>query len=172
MLTLVTHMKRTVKPYTANSWIEEEKSMTINDAWLENSSRIAITVLDELRKTGMTKQELAEKMEVKPQFVSRIVKGSVNLTLETIAKLEVALNLKILKVEDTTEVIRVEAAKKTTNYWINLRPEKESVFHIKLQTSRIPIIGSKKDFKEIFNYADSIQSFTDHCAAICGADRC
>ena len=117
MLTLATHMKRTVKPYTINSWIEEEKSMKINDAWLENSSRIAITVLDELRKTGMTKQELAEKMEVKPQFVSRIVKGSVNLTLETIAKLEVALNLKILRVEDTTEVIRVEAAKKTTNYW-------------------------------------------------------
>lgn len=166
-------MKGTTKPYTMNSWIEEEKSMKINDVWLENSSRIAITVLDELRKTGMTKQELAEKMEVKPQFVSRIVKGSVNLTLETIAKLEVALNLKILKVEDTTEVIHIKATNKSTNYWINLMPKKSKIYHAKFdpQASRIPAKKGTKDFKEIINYADSIQSFTDYCAAICCADR-
>ena len=76
-----------------------------NDEWRDLATSIAITGLALLRQQGMTKQQLAEKMGVKPQYVSRVVKGHANLTLDTIAKLEKALGESIVSVSDPTDVV-------------------------------------------------------------------
>jgi transcriptional regulator with XRE-family HTH domain len=45
---------------------------------------------------GMTQKQLAELIGVSPQFISKILKGQENLTLETISKIETALGIAIL----------------------------------------------------------------------------
>lgn len=79
--------------------------------WRELAASIAFTVLALLDKQGMTKQQLAKKMGVKPQYVSRVVKGKANITLDTITKLEKALGESIISVSDPT--VKISASTPT-----------------------------------------------------------
>ena len=97
-----------------SGWEKECEWRDNNEAWLDTSAKIAFVVLDEIRRQNMTKQDLAFKMGVKPQYVSRIVKGSENLTLETISKLESALGISILDIRDNSKVVRT--AKTSSDY--------------------------------------------------------
>ncbi len=47
---------------------------------------------------GMTKKKLAEKMGVTPKYISKVVKGKENLTLETISKIEGVLGIRLVEV--------------------------------------------------------------------------
>lgn len=47
----------------------------------------------------MSQRQLADSMGCSPQYVSRLLKGEENLSLETICKLESALNVPILQYE-------------------------------------------------------------------------
>lgn len=76
-----------------------------SEEWRDKAASIAITVLMLLDREKMTKQQLAEKMGVKPQYVSRVVKGHANLTLDTIAKLEKALGVPIISIYDPSAVV-------------------------------------------------------------------
>lgn len=67
-----------------------------NKHWLRKSAIIALKVLGALRAQGLSQKDLAEKMGVTPQQISKIAKGHENLTLDTIAKLESALGIKII----------------------------------------------------------------------------
>ena len=67
-----------------------------NRFWLRKSSDIALLILDRLDKLGLSKTELALKMHVSPSYVSKMVKGHENFTLETIVKHERVLGLQIL----------------------------------------------------------------------------
>lgn len=89
----------------ASRWIDDAKKRQQNKKWLDYSAEIAMRVLDAIDDTpGMTQKKLAEKMGVTPQHISKIVKGSQNLTLETIVKLQEALDIKLLSVENESEV--------------------------------------------------------------------
>jgi len=76
--------------------MEMNKWRISNRKWLRASQDIAFMVLEKLDELGWTQKKLAEKMEVSPQQVNKIVKGSENLTLETIVKLQNVLNLPLL----------------------------------------------------------------------------
>lgn len=80
-------------------WMEEAQWRTDNEKWLDISGKIALKVLRTLRKKGVSQKELAEKMGVSPQYVNKIVKGSENLSLETITKLETALEIQLIEVK-------------------------------------------------------------------------
>jgi ribosome-binding protein aMBF1 (putative translation factor) len=69
-----------------------------NQRWLKISHLIAFRILKRLDEINMTQKELAFLLKVSPQQVSKWVKGNENLTLETISKLEVALNIDLLYV--------------------------------------------------------------------------
>jgi ribosome-binding protein aMBF1 (putative translation factor) len=69
-----------------------------NKNWLKKSSGIAIKVLRALSDQGISQKRLAEKMEVSAQYINKIVKGSENLSLETISKLETALGIRLIEV--------------------------------------------------------------------------
>lgn len=69
-----------------------------NQDWLRKSAQIAFVVRRELRNQCISQQELAERMNVSPQYVGKLLKGKDNLTLETIAKLENALGVPLIKV--------------------------------------------------------------------------
>ena len=56
-----------------------------------------------MRALGMTQKSLAEKMGCSQQYVSLLLKGGENLTLETIAKIEEALGFRLLPFSDMPE---------------------------------------------------------------------
>ncbi len=54
-------------------------------------------MLDKMEEAGLTQKSLAQRMGCSQQYVSRILKGTENLSIETITKIESALNLGILE---------------------------------------------------------------------------
>ena len=58
-----------------------------NRSWLKRSQAVAIKVLVRLDELRLTQRDLATKMNVKPQYINRIVKGGENLTLDTLDRL-------------------------------------------------------------------------------------
>jgi DNA-binding Xre family transcriptional regulator len=78
--------------------LEKLRWRIANQDWLKKSGAIALRVLTTLKEKNMSQKTLAEIMNVSPQQVNKIVKGSENLTLETITKLEQALDIQLINV--------------------------------------------------------------------------
>lgn len=75
----------------------EEVSARIRDrAMLHESQQIALKVLLKLDELGWSQKELAKKMGVSPQQISKVISGKENLTLETQIKLQTMLDIPIL----------------------------------------------------------------------------
>lgn len=64
--------------------------------WKQYSFQIAIKARSVMAQKGITQKQLAEAMGCTQQYVSLILKGNLNLTLETISKLEKALGFDII----------------------------------------------------------------------------
>lgn len=79
-----------------SEWKAKVKYRRENREWLKKSAAIAVKILDALKRQQLSQKQLAERMNVSPQQINKIVKGQENLTLETIAKLEIALGIKII----------------------------------------------------------------------------
>ena len=81
--------------------LEEVKNIMENkrEDWVCHSQAIAATMSDRMEELGMTQRVLAEKMNCTQQYVSKVLKGRENLSLETLCKIENALGIKILQVE-------------------------------------------------------------------------
>jgi len=77
-------------------WKEEALQEQSRYYWQRYSYGIAIKSRKRMKDLGMTQKELAEKMNCSQQYVSTLLKGQENLTLETIAKLESVLDLDFL----------------------------------------------------------------------------
>lgn len=76
--------------------LEKNQWRIANRQWLRVSYDIAFDILEKLDDLGWTQKDLAEKMGVSPQYVNKLVRGSENLTLETIVKLQTILDMPIL----------------------------------------------------------------------------
>lgn len=76
----------------ANEIAERRK----NRDMLRASGRIALKVRSALRELGMSQKDLADNLGVTPQYVSKLVKGKENFTLDTIVKLQNVLSIEIL----------------------------------------------------------------------------
>jgi ribosome-binding protein aMBF1 (putative translation factor) len=76
--------------------LERNQERIKNRAMLRESQKIALKVLMKLDKLGWTQKDLASKMEVTPQQITKIVSGKANLTIETQIKLQTILDIPIL----------------------------------------------------------------------------
>ena len=56
-------------------------------------------------RQGVTQSVLAERMGCSQQYVSNLLKGSSNMTLETIARIETALNIDLIGAALSSPVI-------------------------------------------------------------------
>ena len=84
------------KSDTASKWREEAEYRRRNARWLRYSAMISLQVKDRMSEIGMTQVVLAEKLGCTQQHVSMLLKGKSNMTIETIAKLEEALDFDII----------------------------------------------------------------------------
>lgn len=71
--------------------------------WANNSQTIATVMSGRMAELGLTQQTLAKKMNCTQQYVSKVLKGHENLSLETICKIENALGIEIIKGLNTKE---------------------------------------------------------------------
>ncbi|GIU70339.1 MAG: transcriptional regulator [Candidatus Woesearchaeota archaeon] len=79
-----------------SNWIEEAKKRRENREWQKHSQKIAIKILRAIREKNINQKQLAEIIGVSPQQINKIVKGKENLTLQSIAKIEKALNIELI----------------------------------------------------------------------------
>jgi ribosome-binding protein aMBF1 (putative translation factor) len=79
-----------------SEWKAKAKYRRENREWLKKSAAIAVQVLDALKAQNLSQKDLAERLNISPQQISKIVKGQENMTLETISNLEVALGIQII----------------------------------------------------------------------------
>ena len=61
----------------------------------DNYSIFALEKL-EMKEQGLTQKALAERMECTQQYVSKILKGKENMSLDTLSKLEDALGISLI----------------------------------------------------------------------------
>lgn len=81
---------------TPSKWREKAEWRMANKSWLRFSKKIAM-MLDKMEELGLTQKSVAERMGCSQQYVSRVLKGTENLSIETISKIERALDLEILE---------------------------------------------------------------------------
>lgn len=80
----------------SSTTIETLKENRKNRAMLRESKNIAIKVLMRLDELQCKQKDLAEKLGVSKQQVTKIVSGKENLTLETLVKLQDCLSIPLL----------------------------------------------------------------------------
>lgn len=77
-------------------WRKRSDWRRTNKFWLRYSRAIALKVLHRLDELKMTQRTLAKNLNCSPQYVSKLLKGQANMTLETIALLEIILDLDLV----------------------------------------------------------------------------
>ena len=82
---------------SSSRWREDAQWRRDNDYWLRYSRYITLQVMRAMDEQSVTQVELAKRMGCTQQYVSNLLKGSSNMTLETIARLENALNINLIK---------------------------------------------------------------------------
>lgn len=81
---------------TPSRWREEAEFRQDNKAWMRYSQMVAMKMLDRMEELGLTQKQLADKMSCSQQYISKVLKGRENLSLETLFKIESVLNLKLI----------------------------------------------------------------------------
>ena len=101
-----------------SDWREKAQWRKENRDWLRKSGKIAVAILDAIDATpGMNQKVLAEKMGVSQQYISKIVKGQENLSLQTVCKLESALGVTLVEVKDFSTTATVVSTRYHENHW-------------------------------------------------------
>jgi transcriptional regulator with XRE-family HTH domain len=83
---------------SADDFVAKAQYIKDNWVWLRYSYAIAIKVRRRMQELDMTQKQLAEALGCTQQHVSVLLNGKVNMTLETLAKLEKALQFDLIGV--------------------------------------------------------------------------
>lgn len=73
----------------------EEKALErkTNATWLHWSQSVALRLVDYMQDNHLNRAELAERLGVSPQYVSRLLSGTINFSFKSIAEIENRLNV-------------------------------------------------------------------------------
>ena len=75
---------------------EEARWRQENELWLSKSRAIALSLIDYMQDNKLSRAALAKKLNVSQQYLSRMISGTENFSLKSIAKIEVMLGIKCL----------------------------------------------------------------------------
>jgi transcriptional regulator with XRE-family HTH domain len=91
---------------TPSKWIEESNKRFEDKEGLRYSQQIAVRILRTLREKKLSQKDLAELLKVTPQTVNKWVKGSENIGLFTIGRIDKALGIKLMHIfENNNSVV-------------------------------------------------------------------
>lgn len=104
------------KSATPSKWREKAEWRRNNREWIRKSQRIAMTILNWMEENNISQKELAESLGVSPQYISKLLKGSENLSLETITKLENVTNIEFIRQNSYVSTQRLDISWNKNNY--------------------------------------------------------
>ena len=113
--------------------------------WLRKSANIALRILDALDEIHMTQAELANRLNVSRQHISKIIKGQENLTLETIVRIEQVLGVALITIPENA-IKRPAMRQKDRNLESLVNQSQESDLGFETQEKIKPIVY--QTFKE------------------------
>ncbi len=120
-----------------SGWLEKAEYRQENQDWLDISFSIAVKILSVLRTNRKkslfpkNQKELAEALDCTPQYVSKLLKGTEKLNIETISKIQKALDIIIIE----KNILKKE---------INIVVQNESTFN----KQKSPV---RRDYKKMDN---------------------
>ena len=76
-----------------STFAEEAKWRQDNEVWLKWSQSIALSIVDYMQANGLSRNDIAAKLGVSPQYVSRILSGNTNFSFKSIAEIEKKLGI-------------------------------------------------------------------------------
>ena len=81
-----------------STFSEDAKWRQENEMWLRWSRGIALSIVDYMQANGLTRSDIANKLGVSPQYVSRILSGSTNFSFKSVAEIERKLGISCMEV--------------------------------------------------------------------------
>jgi len=133
-----------------HSWKKRFKEIQETADWSSDMMRFAVRIIDGLKSTGRTQKWLANRMGVSDQYVSKVLKGRVNMSWGYIRKIEAALDIKLARVEDV-DCISHEAAKITFVDLINSHSSIEDHIEIDKLTLSMPLSPFRYDIPKVYS---------------------
>lgn len=79
-------------------WRERAEWRRENAFWIRKSQMIAVLMLQKMDEMKLNQTALASKLGCSQQYVSKLLKGQENMSLELICKIESALDIMLLSV--------------------------------------------------------------------------
>ena len=82
---------------TPSHFEEEARWRQENEIWLRMSRSVALTIIDYMQDHHLSRAEMAKQLNVSPQYLSRILSGTENFSIKSVAKIEASLGVSCLK---------------------------------------------------------------------------
>lgn len=81
------------KSETPSRFVEEATWRKENEGWLRWSRQFATTLIGYMQDNGLKRADLALRLGVSPQYVSKLLSGTENLSFKSIANIEEKLGI-------------------------------------------------------------------------------
>ncbi|MBQ9073850.1 MAG: helix-turn-helix transcriptional regulator, partial [Muribaculaceae bacterium] len=73
---------------TPSRFVEEANWRKENASWLKWSRQLAVTLIGYMQDNDLKRADLAKRLEVSPQYVSKLLSGTEILSFKSIANIE------------------------------------------------------------------------------------
>lgn len=81
-----------------STFVDEARERHANAVWLKWSRNVSLSIIDFMDRNNLSQSDLAEKLGVSRQYVSKLLSGKVNFSFKTIAELEEKLGIECMEV--------------------------------------------------------------------------
>lgn len=89
---LKSHQSEALSRFVENAaWRKE------NASWLRWSRKVALAIIDYMQENGLKRADVAKRLGVSPQYVSKLLSGTENLSFKSIANIEDKLGINCLE---------------------------------------------------------------------------
>ena len=80
-----------------STFVEDARWRKENEMWLKWSRGVALAIVDYMQDNGLSRSDIAAKLGVSPQYVSRILSGRTNFSFKSIAEIERKLGISCME---------------------------------------------------------------------------
>ena len=81
---------------TPSRFEEEARWRLENERWLRMSRSVSLAIIDYMQENNLSRTKIADKLGVSQQYLSRILSGTENLSLKSLAKIEIAFGITLV----------------------------------------------------------------------------
>ena len=83
-----------------STFIDDAKLRQENDSWHKWSRGVALSIVDYMQEHGLSRSDIATKLGVSPQYVSRILSGNTCFSFKSVADIEGKLGISCMRFAD------------------------------------------------------------------------